>query len=154
MKKLLNIICVLFLVIATFFTVIPVSYAADEPSTGTSNEFYNNTANVGDDFCSEPSVKKVTKFFGFMILILKFIVPILIIVKGMFIFYNAVVKGGSDDLTKSAKELGVKIFLGVLIFFIPSILDGILGLYNGFASVQSEYTDCAKCLLDPVNSCN
>ena len=158
MKKLLNIICVLILVVATFFTVIPVSEAkvgvnGETITSGVANEFFNETENVGENFCSEPSVKQVTKFFGFFILLLKFIVPILIIVKGMFLFYNAMVKGGTDDLAKNAKELLLKIFLGLLVFYIPSLIRGILDLYNDFASVRSEYTECADCLLDPVSSC-
>ena len=130
------------------------SDSSDDSSTPGSNDFFNDTENVGDNFCSEPSIKKVLKFFGFMILILKFLVPIIIIVKGMFLFYNAMVKGGTDDLSKNAKELGIKIVIGLLVFFIPSLLEGILGLYNGFSSVKSEYTDCAECLLDPVNKCS
>ncbi len=176
MKKLLNILFVLVLMLGVFFSAIPVSYAEpDESSTHESasgntggghggtlpesegsggNEFYNDTSNIGENFCSEPAVKRVTKFFGFFILLLKFAVPIIIIVKGMFLFYNAMVKGGADDLTKNAKELLMKIVLGLLVFFIPSILRGILDLYNDFASVRSEYTDCANCLLDPTGSCD
>jgi hypothetical protein len=110
---------------------------------------YKDIGNVGDNFCSQKEVKQILIFFGIIILILKFLVPILIIIKGTFLFYNAVVKGGSDDITKNAKELGIKIFLGVLVFFIPSIIKGILNLYNDFSTVESEYTDCATCLLEP-----
>ena len=159
MKKILNIVCVLVLMISTFFVVMPISYAdpgvnAEDKTTGVANDFFNETDNVGDNFCSEPSIKKVMKFFGFFILILKFMVPILIIIKGMFLFYNALVKGGADDLTKNAKELGIKIIIGLLVFFIPSIIQGILGLYNDWASVESDYMECANCLLDPTNSCS
>ena len=105
--------------------------------------------NVGDDFCSQKEVKQVLKFFGIIILLLKFAVPIIIIVKGTFLFYNAVVKGGDDDIPKNAKELGIKIFIGVLIFFLPGIIKGILNLYNDFSTVESEYTTCATCLLEP-----
>jgi len=178
MKKLLNILFVLVLMLGVFFSAIPVSYAdpdgessTHESSSGNTagghggtfgeseegsaaSEFYNDTSNIGENFCSEPAVKRITKFLGFFILLLKFAVPIIIIVKGMFLFYNAMVKGGSDDLTKNAKELLMKIVLGLLVFFIPSILRGILDLYNDFASVRSEYTDCANCLLDPTGSCD
>ena len=109
--------------------------------------------NVGDDFCTQSEVKQILKFFGLLILLLKFAVPIIIIVKGTFLFYNAVVKGEAADLTKSAKEFGVKIVIGLVIFFIPSLLNGIMGLYNGWSTVKSEYTDCSTCLLDPTN-CN
>lgn len=109
--------------------------------------------NVGDNFCSQKEVKRILKFFGLIILLLKLAVPFIIIVKGTFLFYNTVVKGGADDLTKSAKEFGLKIVLGIAIFFIPGLLNGILGLYNDWASVKSEYTDCATCLLDPTK-CN
>ena len=149
MKKL-NIFFVLLLAIFCFTAVIPVSYADELDTTSTTN-FFNETNNVGDDVCAEPSVKRVLKFFGTLIFILKLAVPFIIITKGTFLFYNAVIKGESKDLTKSAKEFGGKIVLGITVFFIPSLINGALGLYNDWASVKSEYTDCATCLLDPTN---
>ncbi|MBQ7239906.1 MAG: hypothetical protein IJS56_00540 [Bacilli bacterium] len=121
-----------------------------EKTTGT-NPYYTNSGNVGDNFCSEPSVKQVLKFFGILILILKIAVPLIIIVKGMFLFYNAVIKGESSDLQKNAKEFGMKVFLGLLVFLIPGLVDGIWDLFDSFDSVESDYTNCEQCLLDPEN---
>lgn len=125
------------------------SASGDTSDSTVANENFNDTKNVGENFCSEPAVRNVLRFFGIIILLLKYFVPIIIIAKGTFLFYNAVVKDGSDQLTKSAKELGMKIILGILIFFIPSMVSGILHLYDGFFSVSSEFKSCANCLIDP-----
>lgn len=170
MKKLLSIVCVLVLTLGVFFSVIPVSYAethvADSGNThggagatipaGTSheamsNEFYNDSQHIGEDVCSEPAVKKVLRLIGVVILILRFSVPFIIIAKGTFLFYNAIIKDGADQLGKSAKEFGSKILLGIIVFFIPTLIKAALDLYSGFSNVESDYVTCSTCLLDPVN---
>ena len=128
---------------------------AAEPNTsatsGGGNEFYNDSKNVGENFCTEPSVKQIVKFFGLMLYILKIIVPVIIIIKGMFLFYNAIIKGGSDDLLKNAKEFGMKVFLGIVVFVIPDLIDGVWDLFDSFDSIEYDYTECEQCLLDPNN---
>lgn len=158
MKKLLYALLLLVFAVGIFMNAIPVSYAetttqATTTAAGaTGNEYYNDTKNVGENFCSEPSAKRVIKFFGLMLYVLKIIVPVLIIIKGMFLFYNAIMKGETDSLLKNAKEFGMKIFLGVLVFVIPSLIDGVWDLLDSFDSVRSDYTDCEQCLLEP-NDC-
>ena len=113
------------------------------------NDWFNDSGNVGDNFCSEPTVKNVLRFFGYLILILKLAVPMIIIAKGTFLFYNAVTKDSGDQLSKSAKEFGIKVAIGITIFFIPTLISAALGLYYDFAKVESEYTTCSTCLLKP-----
>ena len=115
------------------------------------NDWFNDSGNVGDNFCSEPTVKNVLRFFGYLILILKLAVPMIIIAKGTFLFYNAVTKDSSNELSKSAKEFGIKIAIGIAIFFIPTLISAALGLYYDFAKVEKEYTMCSTCLLKPTD---
>ena len=158
MKTKFNIFFILLIALMCFITAIPVSYADENAASVDSqevsaNEFYNDTKNVGENVCAEPSVKRVLKFFGILILLLKFAVPIIIIVKGTFLFYNAVIKGESKDLSKSAKEFGGKVLLGIVIFFIPTLINALLSLYVGWSSLESDYSECAYCLINPT-SCN
>ena len=113
------------------------------------NAMFNDSGNVGDNFCTEPAVKNVLRFFGYLIFVLRFAVPFIIIAKGTFLFYNAVVKDSSDQLSKSAKEFGIKLAIGITIFFIPTLISAALGLYNDFSKVESDYNTCATCLLKP-----
>ena len=151
MKKLLSIFCVLLLTLGVFFSSIPVSYAETTSHVANSNDLYNDSQHVGEDVCTEPAVKRTLRLLGVFLMILRFAVPIIIIAKGTFLFYNAVVKDGSDQLGKSAKEFGGKLILGIFIFFIPTLIETVLNLYVGFTDVKPDYVNCSTCLLDPVN---
>ena len=106
--------------------------------------------NVGDDFCSKDEVKNVLRLLGYFLLLLRLFVPIIIIAKGIFLFYNAVVSDKNDAISKSAKQLGIKVAIGITIFFIPTLISAALGLYKDFSQVESEYETCATCLLEPT----
>ena len=113
------------------------------------NDWFNDSGNVGDNFCSEPAVKNVLRLLGYFLLLLRLAVPLIIIAKGTFLFYNAVTKDSGDQLSKSAKEFGIKVAIGITIFFIPTLISAALGLYYDFAKVESEYRTCSTCLLKP-----
>ena len=115
------------------------------------NDWFNDSGNVGDNFCSEPAVKNVLRLLGYFLLLLRLAVPLIIIAKGTFLFYNAVTKDSSNELSKSAKEFGIKIAIGIAIFFIPTLISAALGLYYDFAKVEKEYTMCSTCLLKPTD---
>ena len=117
------------------------TFGADEDSV---------EGNVGDDFCSKDEVKNVLRLLGYFLLLLRLFVPIIIIAKGTFLFYNAVVSDKNDAISKSAKQLGVKVAIGIAIFFIPTLISAALGLYKDFSKVESEYETCATCLLEPT----
>ena len=55
------------------------------------------------DICQETI--KTWKFVGLFILIVKIIIPIVIIVTGIALFFKAITKGDSNSLTSSAISL-------------------------------------------------
>lgn len=113
------------------------------------NEFYNETEYPGQNFCKEPGVRKVVRLAGYFIAILRIAVPLIIIIAGGFIFFKAVVSDSDKDLKKSAIIFGKKVAAGMLVFFVPTLLEAMFSLYNNFAEVESEYTECASCLNNP-----
>ena len=119
-------------------------YAADS-----SNEYYNQTENVGEDVCEEPAVRKVLRFFGYFLQVARFFVPIILIVQGTFTFFKAVTSDADTELKKSAYAFGRKGAIALLVFFVPAILDAIFGLFSLFTSIENEYQSCKDCLLSP-----
>lgn len=120
-------------------------------STGTDDV----TGNVSGDktpldsstFCKD--ISPGLKIAGYTIVIIKIITPLAIILMGSFDFYKAVSSGKADDLKKQAIMLGNRVLVGVIIFFLPTILKTALNFISG----DSEYITCIDCLFDPTKSC-
>lgn len=103
---------------------------------------------IGDNFCETKEVLSVIRMIGYILLIAKLVAPIIIIVLGTIKFYNSIKDGSSDSTLKNAKSLIVRVFVGIFIFFLPTLIHAVL--YN-FISDDSK--KCEVCLLQP-GSCD
>lgn len=101
---------------------------------------------IGDNFCETKEVLSVIKMFGYILLVAKLIAPIIIIILGTFKFYNAIKDGSSDSTLKNAKSLIVRIFVGIFIFFLPTLLHAVLDSF-----IPDESKKCEVCLLKPAS---
>ncbi len=139
------------LLIALTFTFVGVT-AISPVHAGeitTTNPYFNDTDEVGKNFCDEPSVRNVLRFLGFFLQIARLVVPIILIVQGTFTFFKAVTADADTELKKSAYAFGRKIAVGILVFFVPTLLDAIFGFFSLFSSVETDYATCKDCLLSP-----
>ena len=137
------------LLIALTFCFVGVATISPVYAEETTNGFFNDTEEIGLDFCTEPSVKRVLRFAGYFLQIIRYVVPFLLVVQGTFIFFKAVTSDADTELKKSAYAFGRKVAIGILVFFVPAILDAIFGLFSLFGSVEKDYKDCKDCLLHP-----
>lgn len=103
------------------------------------------------NFCSYSGVRKASKIVGIFLTIAKIVVPLIIIITGMISFTNVIISGKTEDLQNTAKQLIKKIIAGLIIFFIPGILDYCFENIVGYS--DSDYTACVKCVTSP-DSCN
>ncbi len=108
---------------------------------------------IGDNVCSDTNVLKALRFVGYMVTIARYFIPLLIIGFGTFDLYKTVMAGTTDSLSKQAKSLGFRILLGLIIVFLPTLLNTILSQIDAFNSINGEYHSCEVCVLDPFN-CN
>lgn len=115
----------------------------DNPSANMADEDQFDSVN----FCKD--ISSGIKIAGYTIIIIKIITPLAIILMGSFDFYKAVTSGKPDDLKKQAIMLGNRVLVGLIIFFLPTILKTALNFISG----ESEYISCIDCLFDPNNSC-
>lgn len=102
-------------------------------------------------FCT--GVKPVLQVAGWVLLIFKIIIPLIIVALGAFDLGKAVTSGKDEDIKKNAKSLGMRVFAGVLIFLAPSIILWVFGLISGFSDAKDEidFPTCETCLLAPYN---
>lgn len=111
-------------------------------------------------------IRQTFKMVGYLIQIIKWIVPLIIIVLGMVDFGKAAISNDEKAINKALFALVRRLLAGIVIFFIPTIVMAILnaievykGLDENFIDpitnevVESQFGACTKCLFDPYNSC-
>ena len=108
---------------------------------------------VAQEPCNDKNVKKLLKIFGYILIIAKVAVPILIIGFGTFDLYKAAMDKDEKAITKQAKTLLIRIITGIFIFFIPTIVEVFFSLSSKWnMSENTEYQTCASCVLDPTDN--
>ena len=100
-------------------------------------------------FCTKTS--ELLRFVGYLLLIFKIVIPLVIIVYGMIDFGKAVVAEKDDDIKKSAKSLGRRAVAGIIIFFIPTIVVWVFEQVGTYGKDAEEFKTCRSCLLSPTS---
>ncbi len=105
---------------------------------------------------SEPGVRNAVIIIGYVIQICRWVVPFLIIVLGIVAFTSAMLSGDEKAMGGAVKKLITKIIIGLLLFFIPTIILAVVNaLEPTFGNVADEenstFGACTKCLLDPYS---
>ena len=101
------------------------------------------------EFCAKTAV--IWQIVGYVFLILKIVIPILLIIFGVIDFSKAAISGKDDETKKSLTSLMWRAISAVVIFFIPTIVGLIMGLISNFSDsgAQSDFKVCQKCLVNP-----
>ena len=94
----------------------------------------------------------VFQVIGYIIMIIKILVPIILIVLGSIDLGKASLSGDDKALKEAIVIFCKRVLIGLIIFFIPTILDFFLGLIEGATDVSSKYQGCTDCILNPTNS--
>ena len=94
----------------------------------------------------------VFQVIGYIIMIIKILVPIILIVLGSIDLGKASLSGDDKALKEATVIFGKRVLIGLIIFFIPTVLDFFLGLVEGTTDVSNKYQGCTDCILNPNNS--
>ena len=102
-----------------------------------------------NDFCSEMS--GMLKIVGYVVTIFKVAIPLIIVIYGMIDLGKAVVASKDDEIKKAAKQVGVRLAAGILIYFIPSLVMLVFGWISDYNNLmtESEFQVCSNCILKP-----
>ena len=104
------------------------------------------------DICSGNSgTLKVFQVIGYILYIIKILVPVIIIVLGSIEFGKAAISKDEKSIMVAANSLVNKFILGILIFMIPTLLDAALSLVWGTKEATQDYETCTTCLLSPFS---
>lgn len=103
---------------------------------------------VGDNFCENSNILSVLRMVGYILTLLKVFVPIIIIIWATLKFYHAVTAGSSEAFSKQLKSLLYRVGIGVMVFFVPTLIDAVLVNF-----IPADSKKCEICVLKPF-SCN
>ena len=101
------------------------------------------------DFCKNTA--NIWQFVGYFLFWFKIIIPLLIIILGMIDLGKAVVAQRDDEIKKATSSIIKRVVIGIVIFFIPTLIYmffGLVGVNNDDNSVDK----CYKCLLKPFKT--
>lgn len=99
-----------------------------------------------DSFCFKTSA--IWQFVGYGLFALKIAVPLIIIVFGIIDFAKAVTSSDDNAIKKSAMSLFKRLIVGIVIFFVPTIINLVFNLIDNVADLTG-IDGCRICLLDP-----
>ncbi len=93
-------------------------------------------------FCTNTS--NIWSILGYIVMVFKIIIPLLLIVFGMVDLGKAVVSSDEKAISKAVSTLIKRFIAAVVVFFIPTLVSAIfnvLGILN-----SSEYNTCVQCV--------
>ena len=110
------------------------------------------TVNIGqadNGFCA--SSANVWQTVGYILLVFKIVIPILLIIFGMIDLGKAVIASKDDEIKKATTSLVKRAISAVVIFFIPTIVGVVMGIVGNFAAVREDFDVCRYCISSPTS---
>lgn len=100
-------------------------------------------------FCT--STANLWQIVGWVLLVFKIIIPILLIIFGMVDLGKAVVASKDDEIKKAGKSLGIRAASAIVIFLIPTIIGFVMGFVKDFqeSKAAADFAICQKCIVRP-----
>ena len=112
----------------------------------------DNTSDSTENFCTKSG--SVLQIVGYVLLVLKIVVPVIIIVLASIDMSKAVVSGEDKAVKEQSWRLIKRIILGVVIFLIPTIVKLVFFSISYFSdNMKTEFNNCVACLTSP-KSCD
>ncbi len=110
-----------------------------------------------NSLCSNKDIKQAVKIVGYIVVMVKWIIPFMLIILGMVDFGKATISNDEKALKTATGTLLKRIIAGVIVFFIPTIMLAILNIVKVTKGIEDkdneQFGQCTKCLFDPFNQC-
>lgn len=105
-------------------------------------------ANV-EKICS--TLTPIMTIVGYLVYAIKIIVPVLLLVMGMFELATAITEKKDDKIKEATSRLIRKVVAAVCVYLVPTIVGMIINLIDP----NVGWKDCAKCVFTPTpaNGC-
>ena len=108
-------------------------------------------AYLAENPCSENDILRVLHFIGYLLFVVKILVPLIIVGYATFDLFKAVIDKDEKSISKQMRIVLMRMLAGLLVFFLPSIIYAVFGISTRFNTFQeSKYQMCVDCLLKPT----
>lgn len=99
-------------------------------------------------FCAETA--GVFQFVGYLVTVVKIVVPVVLIILGVIKMAKAILAEKDDEIKSAAISLVKRFIAGVLIFFVPAIVNGLFSIVNGYnGEIKNDSQICVTCIANP-----
>ena len=124
----------------------------DDPNSGIVDEINGSNDNdfTPESFCNS-EVQGVFTTLGWIFFFLKILIPIILIVFGCIDLGKAVISSKDDEIKKSTKKLVVRAIAGIVIFFVPTLLNFVVELASEDNLYNGSFATCTYCMLEPTD---
>lgn len=95
-------------------------------------------------FCGD--TKEIWELIGTAVTIFKVVIPVLIIILGSIDLGKAVVSSDEKAIKGATSVLIKRIIIGVVIFFIPTIVKALFNLFTSGADAYKDAGVCVNCV--------
>ena len=104
-------------------------------------------------FCYKTAI--IWQVVGYVFLIAKIVIPIILIILGMVDLGKAVISSDDKAISKVTKSLLMRTIAAIAIFFIPTIIKVAFEFVAGFnEDMKNDAQNCIDCLTSPNGSCD
>lgn len=104
------------------------------------------------NFCA--STANIWQILGYVVVIFKIVIPLILIVLGMVDLGKAVVASKDDAINKAVSALLKRFIAAVVIFFVPTIVSAIFNALSLMSDAErTDYNICVQCVTN-VGSCD
>lgn len=101
-------------------------------------------------FCAQSS--QIWQFIGRLVQIFKILIPVILVILGLIALGKAIVTDDDKAVKTATNGLIKKFIIAIVIFFIPSIVNAIMGLVIVDKEDKDNMTDsavCISCIVSP-----
>lgn len=109
----------------------------------------SSTSNVYSSPCANPHFLKPFRFMGRIFMVVKIVIPLLLIIFGVWDFSKAVIGSKDDEMKKAIHSLLYRAISGIVIFFLPTLIHLVFQLVDSFNQYESDYAKCSLCITSP-----
>ncbi len=97
------------------------------------------------DFCGDTA--SIWSILGYVVVVIKIVIPLLLIVLGMLDLGKAVVSNDEKAMSKSVTSLVKRFVAAVLVFFVPTIISAVFNAIN-VGDLKNGGNICVQCVTD------
>ena len=103
-------------------------------------------------FCESSGILKALNIIGKVITVIKIMVPIILIITSIKSLFNAILAEDDSMIKKSIELFIVKICVGAMVFFIPTIIGTVFSVVHDYDKTKIKFSECGTCFMG-TNKC-